>query len=309
MFSNPKRETPVVSDVSRKRRYKGALNAALVALALSAVPSPAHAQVADSVATMSVEQYPGASSDGLPGETELRVLRTSVGVPLPLSEATTLVLGAAYERLDIGLGTGQELELHAPKLMFGTLHDFSERWGMMAFAEVGLAGNFEGGVGSDDLLLSFTGIATYAVSDEFDVGAGVLYDRRSGELAPMPALLVQLRLSERLRVRGFAPVWLRAEYRATPWLDVGLRSTFENNRFHVIDEASAVQDTELAYTNLTVGPQVTFNITDWVHLDLYAAGAVYRRYELFERDQSIARQGLDPVMGYGARLWIAPSDW
>jgi hypothetical protein len=83
----------------------------------------------------------------------------------------------------------------------------------------------------------------------------------------------------------------------------------ESNRFHVIDETSPARDTELAYTNLTVGPQVTFNITDWTHLDLYAAGAVYRRYELFERDESFAREGLSPAIGYGARLWIAPSDW
>jgi hypothetical protein len=308
MFSDTiHRATPIVVDVYRGLRRCKASSAAL--LALSWVASPARAQVADSVATLSVEQYPGAPSDGLPGEIELRVLRASVGAPIPISDATTLVLGAAYERLDIGVDTGGELELHAPKLTLGALHDFSERWGLMAFADVGLAGSFEDGVGSDDLLLSLTGIATYAVSDELDIGAGVLYDRRSGDLAPMPALLVQLRLSERLRVRGFAPVWLRAEYRATPWLDVGIRSTFESNRFHVIDETSPERDTELAYTNLTVGPQVTFNITDWTHLDLYAAGAVYRRYELFEHDESFARQGLSPVIGYGARLWIAPSNW
>lgn len=295
-------------DVRTRQPGRCALSAAL-ALASVGVVSPAAAQVADSLATMSVEQYPGASSDALPGETDLRVLRASVGVPLPLSDATTLVVGAAYERLDIGLGSGEELELHAPKLMLGGLHDLSERWGLMAFAEVGLASSLEGGLGSEDLLLSLTGIATYAVSSSFDIGAGILYDRRSGELAPMPALLVQLRLSERLRVRGFAPVWLRADFRATPWLDVGIRSSFENNRFHVIDETSPARDTELAYTNLTVGPQITFNFSDWMHLDLYAAGAVYRRYEMFDHDETVTRDGLAPVIGYGARFWIAPSDW
>lgn len=142
--------------------------------------------------------------------------------------------------------------------------------------------------------------------EQLELGAGV---RRSGELAPMPAVLVKLRLSERLRVRGFVPVWLRAEYRATPWLDVGVRSSFESNRFHVISEEPNVRDAELAYDNLTLGPQVTINLTDWTHLDLYAAGAVYRRYELFEEDERYARGGLSPVIGYGARLWIAPSGW
>ena len=125
----------------------------------------------------------------------------------------------------------------------------------------------------------------------------------------MPALTLKLRLSERLRVRGFVPVWLRAEYRATPWLDVGLRSSFESNRFHFADGAPADLNAELSYSNLTVGPQVTINFTDWMHLDVYAAGAVYRRYELFDDDRSIGRESLSPVMGYGARLWIAPSGW
>ena len=54
---------------------------------------------------------------------------------------------------------------------------------------------------------------------------------------------------------------------------------------------------------------MTFNVNDWTHLDVYAAGAVYRRYELFDDDDRFARAGLSPVIGYGARLWIAPSGW
>jgi hypothetical protein len=279
------------------------------ALAAVLSSSVARAQLSDSVAAMSVEQYPGAESDGVAGETNLRVLRTSVGAPVPLSEGTTLVVGAAYERLDIHTGAGEELELHAPKALFGGVQRLSERWGLMAFSELGLASSLDGSLGSEDLLLSLTGIATYAVSDSFQLGAGIIYDRRSGELAPMPALMLRLRLSERLRVRGFAPVWLRAECRATPWLDVGLRSSFESNRFHFADGAPPDRDAELAYSNLTVGPQLTLNFSDWTHLDLYAAGALYRRYELFDDDERFAREGLSPVVGYGARLWIAPSGW
>jgi hypothetical protein len=281
---------------------------ALAAVLSAALCSPlASAQLSDSVAAMSVEQYPGAESDSA-GETELRVLRTSVGAPLPLSRTTTLVLGAAYEQLDIDSTAGDELDLHAPKALIGVVQQ-SEHWGLLAFGEIGLASSLDGALGSDDLLLSLTGIVTYTVSEAVQLGAGVLYDRRSGELAPLPALLLKLRLSERLRIRGFAPVWLRAEYRAAPWLDVGVRSNYDSNRFHFADGAPAERNVELAYSNLTVGPQLTVHFTDWVHLDVYAAGAVYRRYELFDADQRVAREGLSPVLGYGARLWVAPSGW
>lgn len=305
-------EQPLQHESSRPRPARtfvaraSALAAALAELATSSV---ARAQLADSVAAMSVEQYPGAESDGVAGETELRVFRTSVAAPLRLSDESTLVVGAAYERLDIHTGEGEDLELHAPRALLGVVHQVSERWGVMAFGEIGLASSLDGSLGADDLLMSLTGIATYAVSDSFQLGAGILYDRRSGELAPMPALTLRLRISERLRVRGLVPVWMRAEYRAAPWLDVGLRSSFESNRFHFADGAPTDRNAELAYSNLTVGPQVTFNFSDWMHLDLYAAGAVYRRYELFDDDERFAREGLAPVMGYGARFWIAPSGW
>lgn len=291
----------------RAGRARG-LRALALALAAGLSSPLASAQLSDSVAAMSVEQYPGAESDGNAGETELRLLRSSVGAPLPVSKTTTLVVGAAYEQLDIDSTSGAELVLHAPRGLIGVLQQ-SERWGMLAFSEIGLASSLDGALGSDDLLLSLTGIVTYAVSDSFQLGAGILYDRRSGELAPMPALMLQLRLSERLRLRGFAPVWLRAEYRASTWLDVGVRSNFDSNRFHFADGAPRERNTELAYSSLTVGPQLTFHVTDWVHIDVYAAAAVYRRYELFDDDQRLAREGLSPVMGYGLRLWVAPSGW
>jgi len=46
-----------------------------------------------------------------------------------------------------------------------------------------------------------------------------------------------------------------------------------------------------------------------LHLDVYAAGAVYRRYESFRNDDTLARRELGPALGYGARFWIAPSGW
>lgn len=278
-------------------------------VSLVSLTSAAQAQLVDSVAATSFEYYPSAKNGDLPGETQLNVARVSAGLPIAVTDSTTLVAGVAYELIDVHPSSAKAFQLHAPKASFGVMHDFSERWSALAVAEIGLASDFSDAVGSDDLLLSLTGLATYAFTDSFKVGAGAVYDRRSGTLAPLPALLVKWRISERLRVRGFAPVWLNAEYRAADWLAVGVRSTFEGNRFHLGQDWLGMQDVELAYSNLTVGPKLTFNFTDWTHLDLYAAAAVYRRYELFQNDDSVARYRLSPVVGYGARFWVAPTDW
>lgn len=279
------------------------------ALSLVSLTSASRAQLVDSVAATSFEYYPSARNGDLPGETQLNVARASAGLPIPLTDSTTLVAGVGYELIDVQPSASEAFQLHAPKASFGVMHDFSKRWSALAVGEIGMASDFKGSVGSDDLLLSLTGLATYTFNDSIKLGAGAVYDRRSGTLAPLPAVLVKWRPAERLRVRGFAPVWLNAEYRATRWLDVGVRSTFEGNRFHLDQETLGIRDAELAYSNLTVGPKLTFNFTEWTHLDVYAAGAVYRRYELFQNDDSVARYRLSPVVAYGARFWIAPSDW
>lgn len=279
------------------------------ALCLLCAATPAHAQLADSLAATSFDHYPSANNGDEPGQTRLEVFRASVGAPLKVADDTTLLVGAAYEGISVHPSGSESFRLHAPKVSFGVMKGFGERWGLIAVADAGFASDFSGAVGSDDLLLSLTALGTYRVSDAVQLGAGAIYDRRTGRLGPLPALLLNLRPAARFRVRGFAPVWMNAEYHALDWLDVGVRSTFEGNRFHLADDTFGVPDIELAYSNLTVGPKLTFNFTEWLHLDTYAAFAIYRRYELFQSDDSYARYGLSPVVGYGARFWVAPSGW
>jgi hypothetical protein len=273
------------------------------------IPGTARAELVDSLAATSFENYPSAADSRAGGETGLNVFRASVGAPLFLTDDTTLVVGAAYERIGVEPSASGSFQLQGTKATLGVIQNLSEHWGMMAFGDVGLTSDFAEGVGSDDLLLSFTGIATYRWGERIQLGAGIIYDRRSGELAPLPALLVNLHLSSRARIRGFVPVWLNAEYRATSWLDVGVRSSYEGNRFHVAESRFGASDVELAYSNLTVGPKLTFHLSDWMHFDAYMAGAVYRRYELFQQDDRFARSELAPVMGFGARFLVAPSGW
>lgn len=261
----------------------------------------------DSLASTSVEYYPASSNGDRPGETQLNVLRTSVAVPIQAAKRTTLVAGAAYELIDVRPSNAESFQLHAPKAIAGVIQGFGERWGVMGFVDAGAASDFSDDLGSSDLLLSVTAIGTYAVSDSIKLGAGAVYDRRTGQLAPLPAVLLDWRVSERFWVRGFAPTFVKADYHALKWLDLGVRATFEGNRFHLGNDR--MEDLELAYANLTLGPKLTFNFGKWTHLDVYAAGALYRRYELFQDDESIAKYRLSRTVAGGARFWVAPLAW
>jgi len=278
-------------------------------VAVATVAPAAHAQLADALASTSFEYYPSAHSDDALGGVQLNVVRASVGVPFKVGKRTTLVAGAGYEMLDVHPSVGDAFQLHAPKLTVGAIQGFSDHWGMMAFVDGGFASDFSDSITGDDVLLSLTAVGTYKVNDTLSLGAGAVYDRRTGKLAPLPALLLNWRISERARLRGFAPMFVSGEYRATDWLDLGIRGKFEGNRFHLGEDKFSVPNLELAYSNLTLGPKVTFHVHEWVHVDVYGAGAVYRRYELFHDDESYAKYSLSPVVGYGVRLWFGPSGW
>jgi len=279
------------------------------ALAVCATTRVAHAQLADSLAATTVEHYPAASSGKLPGKIAINVVRANAGVPIEVAKQTTLIAGVGYELIDARPSEADSLQLHSVKGVFGVDQRIGKHFELVLLGEAGLASDFKDPVGSNDLLLSATGFVTYSFGESFKLGAGAIYDRRTGELAPLPALLLKLRLGERFRIRGFAPVWLTAEYRCFDWLDVGVRSNLDGNRFHLGKETWQLDEAELAYSNFTVGPKLTFNFSDWLHLDVYAAGAVYRRFEVFQNDESYLRSDLSPVIGYGARFWIAPSGW
>ena len=269
----------------------------------------AQAQLADSVVATTAEHYPAAKSGDLPGKIAINVLRASAGIPIEVGKTTTLIAGAGYELIDAEPTYANSLQLHSVKGVFGIDQRIDKRFELVLLGEAGLASDFRDPVGSRDLLLSATAFATYSFTDSFKLGAGAIYDRRTGELKPLPALLLKLKVGERFRVRGFAPVWLTAEYHLFDWLDVGARANLDGNRFHLGKETWQLDNAELAYSNFTVGPKLTFNFTDWLHLDVYAAGAVYRRFEVFQNDESYLRSDLSPTIGYGARFWIAPSGW
>lgn len=66
---------------------------------------------------------------------------------------------------------------------------------------------------------------------------------------------------------------------------------------------------QLSYSTITVGPKLTLSASDWVHLDLYAGAAIYRRYDLFRDHDDAGGVSLRPVVAYGVRFWFGPSLW
>lgn len=275
---------------------------------VSAIAARAPAQIADSVASSSFVYYPAADDESRPGETvQLNVARIRSTLPIRIADKTALLAGASYELIDVHPSGESSFQLHAPALRFGAIQGIGDHWAVWGIGELGFASDFSESVGSADLLVAVTGLVSYRLNDAFTVGLGAVYDRRSGRLTPLPAVLLNWRLGERARMRGFVPAYATAEYRLADWFDAGIRGTFEGNRFHV--GRFGEDNVELAYSSITVGPQLTFSPSDWVHFDVFAAAVVRRRYEFFLDDDSVAQRGLGNAIAYGIRFRFGPSQW
>jgi Domain of unknown function (DUF6268) len=295
-------------------RSRAAKVAAAAALAALLGPRPAAAQLADSLAGVSVESYPWARDlDDGRRQARVNIVRMNVGLPVRLSERTLLLTGLTYEHINTDLRGGEpgtpSPVFHAPALSLGLVQKVGARWACIGIFGAGLASDFSQPASMADFFVNAIGIVTYRVSDAFSIGGGAVYDQRTGLPRPLPALNLNWRVNQDVRVRGVVPSRLDFEVRANRWVVGGLRAALNGNRYRLGERRYGEDDLRLAYSTLTVGPKLTLNAGEWVHLDLYAAAAVYRRYEVFHDGDKANSVSLAPVVGYGIRFWIGPSMW
>ncbi|HWL87249.1 MAG TPA: DUF6268 family outer membrane beta-barrel protein [Polyangiaceae bacterium] len=286
---------------------------ALAAIATFLGTGSARAQVADSLASISYERYPSVSAPlSAPGDIGLQVFRFRAGYPIFLSKQTILIPGLAYELIDVQRhgGNGPDIGLlHAPTASLTLVQKITDRISVIGVVGGGFASDFQDRVSVDDLQVNLTAFGLYKFSDTLSLGAGVSYTRQTGTLTPLPAIALNWQPVDRFRVRGFVPALVNIEYRVTPWLTAGIRGTIEGNRYHISEKSTGLNNLQLAYSVITVGPKVTFRLADLLHLDVYAAGAFNRRFETFVDGNSTGSAYLAPVVFFGARLWVGPSGW
>ncbi|RYE80782.1 MAG: hypothetical protein EOO74_01585, partial [Myxococcales bacterium] len=294
---------------SRARRV-----AALAGLAALGWARTSRAQ-ADSIASMGVEVSPYARTGFDPrlqvGSTAFRV---ALSAPIVLGGGRTILLpGVSYERLEFTgrapdtLGrppqnSGFGKTLHAPMVTFTAVHAVTRKLSLIASVNEGFASDFQS---RDSLEFLFVGrlIGIYKLSDQLSLGAGVGYDRRTGQLTPIPLLPINWQFTPRWRVRGTFPAFLGVDHRASSWLTASLRGAFEGNRFYLSSDEGR-QNLQLAISTISVGPRLTFDLHPFLHLDVYTAVPVYRRYEAFLDNRSVFDASIRPVVTYGLRLWV-----
>jgi uncharacterized protein DUF6268 len=294
-----------------------------LALAATALyPALAHAQAAElKPARLEYEFYPGSRVSGLSragGESDVHfhAARASLSVPTLVGKETLLIPGLKYQLLDVGAEspagsaqTGSVEALHSLMLSIGVLQPLGGDFSLFAQLGGGLAGDLSSEPTSEDWVVSAQALGLWAVTHDFTLGAGVGYDRRTGEVAPLPLVAFSWEPEPDLLVRGVLPQFFSLRYRLATPVTLGLEAGMDGERYHLSEQNLGLSHAEVAHSVIKAGPSVTVHWTNWFHTRLAGGVVASRRFELYVDD--ISQGDLDVSHGpfAGIELWFGPSGW
>jgi hypothetical protein len=291
------------------------------ACAVFSATETAEAQLGDlKIASAGYEYYPTAQAkrtslnpDG--ADAGFQIFKASLSVPIPLGEHTIFIPGFRYSMLDILQDEGSLARdqtpvdaLHAMLVKAAILHYFNESWGMYAAVSGGIASDLAGDLSTDDLVVSGQLLALWTVLPEFTLGAGIGYDRRTGNVGPLPLVAIDWQPTPVLMIRGVLPESLAFRWRTAQWLTLGLEGALEGERYHLSDRPD-VEEVEVAYRVVKMGAAATVHWNPWFHTRLYGGAAVARRFEVFVDDDSQGDLKVETGPFAGIELSIGPSGW
>jgi hypothetical protein len=271
-------------------------------------------------ARIEYEFYPSRSVDGAgadgPESARFQAARVSLTLPTAAGKDTLLLPGLRYTLLDVGESgspSGSSAEsvgsLHSMMLSLGVLQPLSSRFSLFAQVGGGIASDLSDEMSSDDWVVSAQALGLWNIDEGFTLGAGVGYDRRTGEVAPLPLVAFSWEPRHDLLVRAVLPQFLSARYRAANPVTLALDASLEGERYHLGEESSGIADAEVAHSVIKAGPSVTLHWTHWFHTRFTGGVVLSRRFEVYvdDREQGELDVGRGPYAGL--ELWFGPSGW
>jgi hypothetical protein len=283
-------------------------------------PTFAHAQAMElKPARLEYEFYPSASVRGsgvttADGDVRFQSARASLSVPTPVGRETLLIPGFRYQLLDVGqetaAGPTEPVEaLHSLVLSLGVLQPLTSDVSLFMQVGGGVAGDLSGELTSDDWVVSAQALGLWTISDGFTLGAGVGYDRRTGDVTPLPLVAFNWEPQPDLLVRAVLPQFLALRYRVANPVTLGVEASLDGERYHLNEQGVDLKHVEVAHSVAKLGPSVTLHWTPWLHTRLSGGVVLSRRFELYVDDISQGDLDVSRSPFAGLELWFGPSGW
>ena len=163
-------------------------------------------------------------------------------------------------------------------------HGLSERWTLMAIAKPGIASDFEGDVGRDDLTFQVVAVFIRGYGARFQVGYGAAWANTFGQPFPLPVLAVNWNNGSNLKVSSILPSNLECWYAPSPRLELGLGVSVDGNQYHGDPDIYGVDNPLLRYSVGSVGPSVNYHLSRQMTVGVQTGMTFLRRFKFFDGD-------------------------
>ncbi len=295
------------------------------------LPSFAHSQTAaPNLINAGYEYYPSTklqdiesvdgSADSTPeSEIKLDAFRIQGQLPLLVAPSTVILPQLEYTRInvsprnvaadEVNTLNSEDYSLNALILRTLLIRGFNQRWSGVFGAGVGLASDFSGDLDLDDVVVTATAMALYTLRSGFSLGFGIGYDRRTGQLLPLPNISINWRPSDNWALRGFMPANFEVAYRAAERVSLVTWAALDGERYHLDEDKNEVENLDLAYSVVKLCPSVVVRLGESIHLRTSGCAIAGRRFELFVGDDSAVEGGLAATWMASVDLWLGPDPW
>ena len=233
------------------------------------------------------------------GEINVTSLNLTASYPLIYSEGrTVLVNELGYTRVVLDYTGFPEAaanpeNMHAIEYNATVTHGLSDKWTLMGIATPGIASDFEGDVGSDDLTFQTVLVWIRAHSERLQIGYGAAWSNTFGQPYPLPILAVRWNNGSNLRLSSILPANLEVWYAPSERLHLGLLLAVDGNQYHGDPDIYEVDDPLLRYSVGTVGPSVNYYFAPGLAVGATAGITFTRRFEFFDGDDEAADISLE----------------
>ncbi len=163
-------------------------------------------------------------------------------------------------------------------------HGLSPKWTFMGIATPGIASDFEGDVGGDDLTFQVVVVFIRGYSQRLQVGYGGAWSNTFGQPFPMPVVAINWNNGSNLRLSSILPANFECWYAATPRLELGFLLNVDGNQYHGDPEIYQVADPLLRYSVGTLGPSATYRVHDRLTVGVDAGMTFFRKFKYFDGD-------------------------
>jgi hypothetical protein len=216
----------------------------------------------------------------------IATLKLKASYPQALSKETFLMHEISYDRFDMdyekwdALQGGARIDhAHAIKYNLMIMHQWSEKWSLLAFITPGLASDFKSKLSSDDVSIEAAIVFIRKYSEQFSLGFGAAFSRQFGEPFPLPVLAIEWNNGSNLRASAIIPASLELWYRVNQNMELGLVMAGDGNMYHGDERKYGGTKPRMKYSVLTFGPSLKYRFTKVFSLNVDAGYTFLRRFE------------------------------